>query len=82
MGQQCFEILNNTNLIDLHENVGDLEIKNKSKDILNENQSIRIFAIRLKNNGMIINNIEVISASNNYFCGLYEVTIVKNTNYA
>lgn len=48
-----FEILNNTNLVDLHENVGDLEIKYKSKDILKEKQSIRIYTIRLKNIGSI-----------------------------
>jgi hypothetical protein len=48
-----FEVLNNSNVIDIHENIGDLEIKYKNKDILKDKKSLRMYIVRVANNGSL-----------------------------
>jgi len=47
------DIINNANVIDIHEKIGDLEIKYKTKDILKEKKSLRIYVIKFINNGSL-----------------------------
>jgi hypothetical protein len=83
-----FEIVSNTNVLDLNEEINDLVVNYKGENILQTNRNLKVLTVRVNNtgtkhinnfdydqsqdwgfkvkNGNIVNNPELISASNSY----------------
>lgn len=83
-----FEIISNTNVLDLNEEINDLVVNYKGENILQTNRNLKVLTVRINNtgtkhinnfdydqgqnwgfkikNGNIVNNPELISASNAY----------------
>lgn len=83
-----FEIISNTNVLDLNEDINDLVVNYKGENILQTNRNLKVLTVRINNtgtkhinnfdydqsqewgfkikDGTIVNNPELISASNNY----------------